>query len=278
MKTIGVVYHPKNKATPEMAERVLSLAGSLGFKTWIASAWETEKISWQAYSTDLIITAGGDGTILRTVHAVIPGRVPITGINLGRLGFLTEIEPDEVDFKLGALLQGEGWLDKRSVLETELALAEESDNASKQYYWALNDVVIARGEVARVIHINVCIDDEPLSSYRADGIIIASATGSTGYALAAGGPVMHPQSKEFLLVPILPHLNPGYNVVVPKDSCVEIKINNLHPATLNIDGHISQSLPDGAIITTRQSPHEVHFLRSLPQVPFFSTLEKRLKF
>ena len=277
MKNIGIVYHPKNLAAPKMVEKIESVAANSGCKTWLASAWETDKISRQAGSSDLIITVGGDGTILRTVHAVMPDKIPIIGVNLGRLGFLTEIEVDEVDHKLPAFLQGEGWIDKRSVLETELTWAEESDRTLKQYYWALNDVVIARGEVARVIHINVCIDDEPLSSYQADGIIIASATGSTGYALAAGGPVMHPQSKEFLLVPILPHLNPGYNVVVPKDSSVEIKVNNLHPATLNIDGHISQSLPDGATITTRQSPHEVHFLRSLPQTSFFSTLEKRLR-
>lgn len=277
MKTIGVVYHPKNQAAPAMTEKIISLVSNSGFKTWIASAWETDKINRHTRSSDLIITAGGDGTILRTVHAIIPDIVPITGVNLGRLGFLTEIDADEVDDKLPALLQGKGWVDKRSVLEAELALAGENEKPLKQYFWALNDVVIARGEIARVIHINVNIDGNTLTSYRADGIIIASATGSTGYALAAGGPVMHPQAEEFLLVPILPHLNPGYNVVVPKNSYVEIIINNIHPATLNIDGHINHSLPDGASITTRQSPHEVHFLRSLPQTSFFTTLEKRLR-
>ncbi len=277
MKTVGIVYHPKNQAAPTMAERVQKLLSNLGVDTWQASAWKADEIREQVYSTDLIVTVGGDGTILRTAHAITPAKTPITGVNLGRLGFLTEINADELEEGLSALIQGKGWIDERAMLEAELTLSGETGEYSNQHFWALNDVVVARGEVARIIHVDASIDKESFATYRADGVILATATGSTGYALAAGGPVMHPAAEDFLLVPILPHLSPGYNLVLPKNSFVELKVSNTHLATLNIDGHISLSLPDGANIKVKHSPHKSHFLRLNPRTSFFSTLEKKLQ-
>lgn len=260
-----------------MAEKIEGLLNCAGIKTWMSSAWKAETVRQHAGATDLIVTVGGDGTILRTAHAVIPARTPITGVNLGRLGFLTEINADEVDARLMELVNGTGWTDERSLLEAELVLSGESGECSRQHFFALNDVVVARGEVARIIHIDAFVDGELLTNYRADGVILATATGSTGYALAAGGPVMHPSACEYLLVPIVPHLSPGYKLVLPRESVVELKISNTHLATLNIDGHISLSLPDGATISVRHSRHKVYFLRCQPRVSFFATLEKRLR-
>ncbi|GAI00657.1 unnamed protein product, partial [marine sediment metagenome] len=129
-------------------------------------------------------------------------------------GFMTELSVDEVIGKLPALLAGEGWIDERSLLEAEFSPAEEEQEPSRMFY-ALNDVVVARGSVARVIYVEASIDGEPLTTYKGDGVIVATATGSTGYSLAAGGPILHPQAKELVLLPILPHLSSAYTVILP---------------------------------------------------------------
>ncbi len=276
MKTVGVVYHPKNQAAPFVAEKTVALLKELGVETWMVSAWDADELRRKSSGADLIITVGGDGTILRTANGVIPGSAFITGINLGRLGFLTEISAEDTGEKIPALIRGEGWIDERALLEAELILPGEEDRPH-QRFTALNDIVVARGEVTRIIHIETRINGDLLSTYRADGVILATATGSTGYALAAGGPVLYPNSEDFLLVPILPHLGLNYNMVLPQESEVHLQIKNTHMATLNVDGHISCALPDGASITIRHSPHTIRFLRTLPKVPFYSTIEKRLK-
>lgn len=277
MKTVGVVYHPKNQAAPFVAEKTVALLKDLGVVTWLVSAWDGEEVRHKAHGTELIITVGGDGTILRTANAIIPGSTCITGINLGRLGFLTEVSAEDTGEKIPALVRGEGWIDERALLQAELTLPGAGIDTPRQQFAALNDIVVARGEVARIIHVETRINGDLLTTFRADGVILATATGSTGYALAAGGPVMHPASEDFLLIPILPHLGLNYNMVLPADSEVHLQISNTHTAALNVDGHTSCSLPDGSFITIRRSPEKIRFLRTLPKIPFYSTIEKRLK-
>jgi len=141
----------------------------------------------------------------------------------------------------------------------------------------LNDVVVARGAVARVVYVEASIDGEPLTTYKADGVIVATATGSTGYSLAAGGPILHPQAKEFLLLPILPHLSLTYTLVLPSTTVVKLRISTAHEATLSIDGHINLSLSSSAIITVKRSSSTAQFLRIHPETSFYSSLERRLK-
>ncbi|MDD5604704.1 MAG: NAD(+)/NADH kinase [Dehalococcoidales bacterium] len=277
MNIVGVVYHPKNQAAPFVAEKTVALLKELGVETWMVSAWDSIELRRKASEAELIITVGGDGTILRTANAIIPGTTCITGINLGRLGFLTEVSAEDTGEAIPALVRGEGWIDERALLQAELTLPGDGPDAPRQHFTALNDIVVARGEVTRIIHIETRINGDLLTTYRADGVILATATGSTGYALAAGGPVIYPSSQDYLLVPILPHLGLGYNMVLPADSEVQLQILNTHMATLNVDGHTSCSLPDGASITIRHSPHTIRFLRTLPKIPFYSTIEKRLK-
>jgi len=222
----------------------------------------------------LILSIGGDGTILRAAQAVIPGKTPITGINLGNLGFMTELSLTETGGKLNRILDGEGWIDERSLLEAEVLSVE---GGKSQTFYALNDVVIARGAVARVIYITAKIDGELLTTYKADGVILATATGSTGYALAAGGPILPPHSKDFLILPIAPLLTAKYCVVLPSESRVELSVQAVHPATLSIDGHTNLPLNSGAVIGVRRSRHKIRFLRIHPKSSFYSTLEKRLK-
>jgi NAD+ kinase len=275
MKRVGILYHPMKEEAYALAKKLEGFLGAKGRSVWLYSAWEWEKAREQVKGTDLVLSIGGDGTILRAAQAVLPSLTPITGINLGQLGFMTELHVDEVMDKLPALLAGDGHIDERALLEAELYPTGEEQKPSQKFD-ALNDAVVARGAIARLIYIDTSIDGEPLTTYKADGVIVATATGSTGYALAAGGPVLHPQANDFVLVPILPHPASGYTMVLPSNAVVKLKLSAVNPATLSIDGHINLPLSSGAAIVVRHSANTVRFLR-IHKPSFYGSLEQRLK-
>jgi NAD+ kinase len=274
VKRVGILYHPMIAAAYTLAGELEKFLTSRGVGVWLCSAWEGEAAKAQLDSTDLILTIGGDGTILRAAQVIVPGETPITGVNMGRLGFMTELTAKEAEANLPDLLSGKGWLDERAMLEAELI---SSEKAKPQTFYALNDVVVARGSVARVVYIATSIDDEILTTYKGDGVIVATATGSTGYSLAAGGPILYPQSKEFLLTPILPHLGLSSALVLQAEAVVKLEINTVHQATLSIDGHINLPVDSGAVITVRRSQSSGHFLRIHPRNYFYSSLVQKLK-
>ncbi len=276
MKRVGILYHPMIETAYTLAKEVEEFLGSSDASVWLCSAWEGEKARAQINNTDLIISIGGDGTILRAAQAAVPELTSITGINLGKLGFMTELSAGEALAKLPALLAGEGWIDERAMLEAELSPPGEEHGVPPIFY-ALNDVVVARGAMARLVSIEATIDGQPLTTYKADGVIVATATGSTGYSLAAGGPILHPQAKEFLLLPIVAHLSPAYALVLPSTAVVKLRISTVHQATLSIDGHINLPLSSGATITVKHSSNTIRFLRIHPETSFYSSLEQRLK-
>jgi NAD+ kinase len=274
MKKIGILYHPKKEAALPIVEKLVRFIETNGVSTWNCSAWEVETAQTKLNGTELIITVGGDGTILRAVQTVVPGPVPITGINLGNLGFMTELTVDELEPKLLDILDGKGWIDERYLLEAE---STSSEGIKGERYFALNDVVIARGEIARIIHIETRIDGEPLTTYKADGVIVATATGSTGYSLAANGPILYRQSRELLFVPINPHLSSGYSLVLPDSAVIELKIGTYNSATMSIDGHINATVNNGDSVKVKHSNNTVRFLRIHPENDFYSSLERKLK-
>jgi len=189
---------------------------------------------------------------------------------------MTELSADEAMAKLPALLAGEGWSDERAILEAELLPTDEEHGTAKTFY-ALNDMVMARGAVARIVYIEASINGELLTTYKGDGVIVATATGSTGYSLAAGGPILHPQARDFLLLPILPHLSSAYTVVLPPTAVARLCISTVHQAILSVDGHINLPLPSGAVLNVKPSSNRVRFLRIHPETSFYSSLEQRLK-
>ncbi|MFQ5996459.1 MAG: NAD(+)/NADH kinase [Dehalococcoidales bacterium] len=271
---VGVLYHPRIEAAFTKAKQLQDFLVANGVSVWLCSAWEREKAKAQLDDTDLILSVGGDGTILRSAQAIVPEMTPITGINLGNLGFMTELSADKALEKLPALLAGEGWIDERAMLEAELAA---TDQEPPRILHALNDVVVARGAMARLVRIEASIDGQYLATYKADGVIVATATGSTGYSLATGGPILYPQSQDFLLIPIAPHLSSAYALVLPSKTVVQLRVMVAHEATLSIDGHINLPLSGGAMITVKHSSNTVRFLRIHPQNTFYRSLEEKLK-
>jgi NAD+ kinase len=274
IKKIGILYHPKIQPALTQAKELEDFLAAKGISVWLCSAWEGEQAKSQLDGTELILTIGGDGTILRAAQVAVPEQIPIIGINLGRLGFMTELSAGEAKEKLPALLEGGGWVDERAMLEAEL---KPSESEPATVFHALNDVVVARGAVARVVYVEASIDDQALTTYKGDGVMVATATGSTGYSLAAGGPILHPRSKDFLLLPVVPHLSPPYPMVLPATAVVRLRLATTHQATLGVDGHINLPLTSGAVITVKQSPRVGRFLRVRPETSFYASLGQKLK-
>ena len=275
-KRIGIIYHPLNKAALDLGKDIAAYLETAGYDYWLVSAWDGDGINLQMGGTDLIITTGGDGTILRAAQAVLPLDIPITSVNLGKLGFMTELPSAEAIDLMPKILAGEGWSDYRTVLEAEL-LPGGSDEPGGHTFFAVNDIVAARGGIARIISVDCHIDSAHYAVFKGDGAIIATATGSTGYNFAAGGPVLHPQSEDMLLTPILPHLGRSYTLVVPGQKTISLKISTNHQATLCIDGHINRSLATGDIIRARTSRHRLRFLRLRPPDSFYTDTDHKLK-
>jgi len=180
---------------------------------------------------DMLITVGGDGSVLRAGHLCAPSSVPIFGVNLGRLGFLIQVDRKEWRGYLDKLFNGEAWIENRMMLHADHIRAGESLGSSN----ALNEVVIARGQNLRPVRLTALVDGRQLTSYVADGLIASTATGSTAYALAAGGPILPPELRNILLVPIAPHLSVDRAVVLSEGSSVSIVVNSEN-SVLSVDG------------------------------------------
>ena len=274
-KRIGIIYHPLNKAAHELGKAVSAYLSLHGCHNWLASAWDADDLKTQIEGTDLVVTTGGDGTILRAAQVTLPLDIPMVSVNLGKLGFLTEIPAAEAMNLLPNIFAGDGWLDCRTALEVELNSADNKRKSAT--FTAVNDIVVARGAVARIISVECHIDSAHFATFKGDGALVATATGSTGYNFAAGGPVLDPNSPDMLLTPILPHLGRSYSLVVPEDKTITLKVTTYHQATLCIDGHINLELTTGDIIRVKVSNRRLRFLRLRPAEAFYSDLDHKLK-
>ena len=220
----------------------------------------------------LIVSLGGDGSLLRAAQMVAPHGAPILGVNLGRVGFLTETEPQTWREVLSQVLAGEHWLEERMMLCVTLNRgAEEVCQAH-----ALNDVVVGRGARAHVVRLQVSVDGGRLATYAADGLIVATATGSTAYALAAGGPILPPQLRNILLVPVAPHLSMDRPVVLSEGVKVGIQVDGDEGAVLTVDGAVRAELETGDEAIVAASPYVTRFARVKETNYFYRTLVARL--
>ena len=268
MKRIGILFHPRLEAAIALAREFSQVGEKQGVASWLCSAWEEAEALPQVPGSDLLLSLGGDGTLLRAVRVAVPHSVPVLGINLGRLGFMAELGAEEARKKLPAILRGEGRMEERALLEARLP-----DGRSG---FALNEVAVARGGVCRAIWINAWVDTEPLGSYRADGLIVATATGSTAYALSVGGPILYPHSQDLLLIPISPHPCRSAPLILPPDSRVELEVRTDHQAVVSLDGQRETPLKSGDRVEVRRSQHRARLLRTQPAGLFYRRVTDRL--
>lgn len=221
---------------------------------------------------DLILVAGGDGTLLSVARAAAPRGVPILGINLGGLGFLTELQPDEAYPGLEQVLAGRYQIEERCALRVRV----RAGTRYRGNYLLLNDAVVTKGALARMIALEVRVDGDEVATYTSDGLILATATGSTAYNLSAGGPILDPRMSAFVIAPICPHTMTYRPLVVPGSVRIEVRLTNTSgPVYLTLDGQVGFPFRRGDSIQVDRSPRPVRLVRVLPR-GFFEVLRTKL--
>jgi NAD+ kinase len=277
---VGILHHPRIPDSQPLARAIGDSVERLGLTAWLGSAWDEESLRRQAAELDLLITLGGDGTLLRAARLGSPYGVLLLGVNLGQLGFLAELTPAEVASALPGILEGHYWVEERLMLRGRVqksqVKSQTSNVKSADCFDALNDIVVGRGSLSRTVRVEARIDGDYLTTYVADGVIVATPTGSTAYSLAAGGPILEPELQNLLLTPIAPHLTVVHSLVLPATAEVTLRVSTDHPASVTIDGQIDLPLEDGDTVIVTASPHVSRFVRLQPKAYFYRTLLERL--
>ena len=266
MQRVGILYQTRTPEPGAVAEMLAEKARESGRDVWIQSSWD-DGLEHVNGDTGLIVSVGGDGTLLRVARVVAPSGIPILSVNAGRLGFLTEVDSASGSEFLSRALAGEGRVEERTMLAVDFKGATS---------YALNDAIISRGGPARTTQVGVTVNDVDLLAFRGDGVIISTATGSTAYNLAAGGPILPPTTAELIINPVSAHPVSESPTLVEPDAEITIHIGTEHGAILSLDGQDDFDVDDGAIITVRRSPHTARLLRFRNAGYFYRSLSDLL--
>jgi NAD+ kinase len=274
MHQIGILYNPMSESSTQFSIELADHLDQQGIITWRGTSPDTRQDVESLAGLDLLIAVGGDGTVLRAARIAVPHNIPILTVALGRLNFLAEMVPNKDLYDgLHTLLQGGGWLDRRTLIRTTL----KRQGAVEAEFTALNEVVVSRGDISRILSVSVKIDRIPLTTYRSDGVLVATATGSTAYALSAGGPVVDPRSRALVLVPVAAHLTAVPSMVLHEDSVVSLEMDCCRHATLAVDGRENLPLYEGDEVCVCRSNAVCTFARVHPPNQFYASLVRRLR-
>ncbi|HUP08598.1 MAG TPA: NAD kinase [Caldimonas sp.] len=264
----------------DMLERIATFLASSGLAVSLEtqtaqhtgiSAWPARSADELGRECDIAVVLGGDGTMLGIARQLARHRTPLVGINQGRLGFITDIANDGYEQALAPILAGEYEEEERTMLEGQVV----RDGAVIFHGHAMNDVVVSRGSTASMVELRIEIGDEFVANLRADGLIVGSPTGSTAYALSAGGPILHPDIAGWVLVPIAPHDLSNRPIVLPDNGSIAIEVVASRNASVNFDMQSLASLLNGDRITVCRSPHAVRFLHPCGW-SYYATLRRKL--
>lgn len=273
IQAVGVLDHPKLPATSEVAAQIAEACAAWGVRAHRAKTWDTAALRALMPNVQLLIVLGGDGSTLRAARVAAPHGVLVVSINMGRLGFLSEMNPQNWREVLPCILRGEFWVEERLMVRAHAW----RDGERLSTHDALNDVVVSRGTLARIIRAETFVDGSLLTTYACDGLIVATPTGSTAYALAAGGPILPPTLRNIVLVPIAPHLSLDKPIVLSEGAVIAIHVHTDHQAALTVDGQQEVVLQDGDRVEVQAAPYVARFARTQPPSYFYRTLLARLK-
>ncbi|HEX8221714.1 MAG TPA: NAD(+)/NADH kinase [Chloroflexia bacterium] len=275
IKKVGFIVNDTIEAAKVEAPRIAQLLHERGVEvTESHSASPDTTVNWTKDDLlDMIFTFGGDGTILRAARIAAPLGVPLMGVNLGRVGFLTEMNPWQVQERIDLFREGKYWLERRAMLRAVLL----RDSTEVGSFVALNDVVASRAALSRVVHCTLSANGHKVTTYVADGVIVATPTGSTAYSMAAGGPIMHPELRSIIVTPIAPYLTIVKSLVLPDDNVLDLHIDTDDEAFLTVDGQTHVPLRDGDTVRVTISPDPCLFARVQDKAYFSATLVNRLR-
>jgi len=226
-----------------------------------------------AENVDLVIVLGGDGTFIKAVRSIYGTKIPILGVNFGSLGFLTEIPLEDMAFNLDCVLDGKFEVQERILLEVKI----HRDNKVAAVYHALNEVVFTKGALARIINLEATIDGTLINTFNADGLILSTPTGSTAYSLSAGGPIVFPTLKAFVLTPICPHTLTNRPIVLPDTGVVRIKLKSKKDTVfLTVDGQVGLEMKAGDMAEMSKAPHNLFMIQPKGK-SYYEILRSKLK-
>ncbi|MEA2642656.1 MAG: kinase [Chloroflexota bacterium] len=292
--SVALVYQPMVDAALPLAEACAAAVARRGLRPAIISSWN---VSTNDLVPDLklVVTFGGDGTILRTARWLAGLNVPVVGVQMGRLGFLAELLPVQVPEALEPYLDGDFWLDTRTMLQAVIVDADGNyvhgneggprqlsgdqvvEPQDPQAFVALNDIVVGRGQSLRTVTVDLTSEGHLLHSFRCDGLIVATATGSTAYSFAAGGPILAPSSNEIAVTAICPHISALRSLVLPGDSPLRMRVWTSEPAVVTIDGQMDRMLTNGQAVEAQLSDLTAAFARRGTRAEYYSRILAKLE-
>jgi NAD+ kinase len=278
MQRLGIIVNTRSASAETALNRVTAWAHRHGWP--IACCEKIEPVRRTDFPSmprdkfvghvDMLLTLGGDGTMLQAARCVAGSGIPILGINLGTLGFLTVVSPNDIDSALDRVARGD------CIVEDRLMLQVKDGGGAGETWWSLNDVVVDKGGIARIITMHVHLNGEFLSEIAGDGLIVATPTGSTAYALSVGGPILLPTMQGFLLAPISPHTLAQRPMVFGAGDSLRVTVTAVAgPAMLTVDGQLARSLNEGASIEIARSPNPARLI-NFPERSFLRVLREKL--
>jgi len=275
VQRIGFAYNPTTEAAHDLRERAEGWCRMHRIEHWAAQAQDFDVLCRELATTDILLVLGGDGTMLRAARAVIQVDVPLLGVNLGKVGFLSKVEAIELEGVLVKLVAGDFTIDPRMALEARILTAGREEDA--EIHHALNDIVVARGALARVTRLDVSIGPTHLATFIADGLIVASPTGSTGYSFSAGGPIVAPDSRNLIVTPIAAYLSAVRSVVVGPDQVIRCRIVDAAEAIVSIDGREDVVVAVGDVVEVRALARPIRLVAPSGAQPFWDLFRQKVE-
>ncbi|MEY3569431.1 MAG: hypothetical protein RL267_579 [Chloroflexota bacterium] len=272
MRRYGFVYNPTNDLALEAWDEAAGWCAARGIEHWGFAAEERENIAAALPGSEVLFSLGGDGTFLRAAAAVAEQSVPLLGINLGKIGFLARSESFQLASALEAFSEGKWSAQERMALRATVQRADGGERT----FTALNDVVVARGRLPRVVRLDVAIGESHLATYIADGVVVSSPTGSTGYSFSAGGPILDPVSRNIIVTPIAAYLATLRSVVVSADQVVICTVVDGEEAVISIDGWIDEPLATGDRVRVSAAPLPIRFAELHGLAPFWDLVRQKV--
>ncbi|MBX3032183.1 MAG: NAD(+)/NADH kinase [Chloroflexi bacterium] len=273
MKRIGFAFNPTNAQAVELRGRALDWCRERGIDAWSSQAGDHDAARREAPDTDALVVLGGDGTFLRAAVVAAEADVPILGINCGKVGFLSKAESDDLDAVLGRLVEGDFRYEPRMLLDVRILPGGRETGAIG--YVALNDAAVVRGTQARVVRLDVNVDESHVATWTADGLVVSSPTGSTGYSFSAGGPILDPTSRNLVVTSIAAYLTAVRTFVVGDGHVVSVGIMDAFDCVVSIDGRVDIPLAVGDEVRVSAHPQPIRFIEPQGALPFWDLLRHK---
>ena len=272
MKRIGFAFNPYSDRAPAFLERGRAWCGANGVEAWDAPGDATERIGAELDGTDLVCVLGGDGTFLRTARAIGGSGVPALGVNLGRVGFLAKVESDDIERALDQVKGGDYAVEDRFRISVRVV---RTDGSSEDHA-CLNEAVVARGTRVRMIRLEVEVSGSHLATYVADGVVVATPTGSTAYSFSAGGSILDPRLRNMIITPVAAYLSPLHSVVAGEDHEVHLTLREgPDGALVSLDGQVDLPIAVGDRVEVRALPEPMRMIEPTGSTPFYDLLRTK---